>query len=135
MMVAKSPETRQRGSEHRAGLVGFELLDKTEPEELSVRAADRAVDLLSAGRAPSGRFPVVFHPTITGLLTHEAIGHNAEADLVFAGESILDGKLGTRVAPDCVTPRTSSGRDRQGAGSQEIGQVGQGSIVASKIGG
>ena len=103
MMVAKSPETRQRGSENRAGLVGFELLDKTEPEELSVKAADRAVELLSARRAPSGRFPVVFHPTITGLLTHEALGHNAEADLVFAGESILDGKLGTRVAPDCVT--------------------------------
>ncbi len=103
MMIAKSPETRQRGSEQRAGLVGFELLDKTEPEELSIRAADRAVALLSAGRAPSGRFPVVFHPTITGLLTHEAIGHNAEADLVFAGESILEGKLATRVAPDCVT--------------------------------
>ncbi len=103
MMVAKSPETRQRGVEHRAGLVGFELLDRTEPAELSVKAADRAVELLSAGRAPSGRFPVVFHPTITGLLTHEAIGHNAEADLVFAGESILDGKLGTRIASECVT--------------------------------
>ncbi|MHC4202619.1 MAG: TldD/PmbA family protein [Planctomycetota bacterium] len=103
MMVAKSPETRQRGVEYRQGLVGFDLLDRTEPAELSVKAADRAVELLSADRAPSGRFPVVFHPTITGLLTHEAIGHNAEADLVFAGESILDGKLGTRIASECVT--------------------------------
>lgn len=103
MMVAKSPETRQRGVEHRAGLAGYELVDRTEPAELSVKAADRAVALLSAKRAPSGRFPIVFHPSITGLLTHEAIGHNAEADLVFAGESILDGKLGTRIASECVT--------------------------------
>jgi TldD protein len=103
MMVAKSPETRQSGYEHRAGLVGFELLDRTTPDELSVKAADRAVALLDARRAPSGRFPVIFHPTITGLLTHEAIGHNAEAELVFSGQSILEGKLGTRVASEHVT--------------------------------
>jgi TldD protein len=103
MMVAASPETRQSGHEHRAGLVGFELLGRTPPDELSVKAADRAVALLEARRAPSGRFPVVFHPTITGLLTHEALGHNAEADHVFAGQSILEGKLGKRVASEHVT--------------------------------
>jgi len=103
MMVARSAETRQSGREHRAALAGFELLDRTPPEELSIRAADRAVALLSARRAPAGVFPVVFHPTIAGLLTHEAVGHNAEADLVFSGMSILEGRLGSRVASEHVT--------------------------------
>lgn len=103
MMVAKSSQSRQAGHERKAGLSGFELVEKTEPAELSVKAADRAVALLSARRAPSGRFPVVFHPNITGLLTHEAIGHNTEADLVFSGQSILEGKLGTRIASEHVT--------------------------------
>jgi len=103
MMVAKSPATRQSGAEQRAGLEGFELIERTDPEGLSVKAADRAVALLAAKRAPSGQFPVIFHPTVTGLLTHEALGHNAEADLVFSGMSILDGKLGERVASELVT--------------------------------
>ena len=102
-MVAKKGDTRQAGTESRGQLAGFELLDQIPAEEFSVRAADRAVSLLSAKRAPSGRFPVVFHPTITGVLVHEALGHSAEADLVFSGMSILDGKKGTRVASDIVT--------------------------------
>ena len=102
-IVAKKGDTRQAGTESRGQLSGFELLDGCPAEEFSVSAADRAVSLLSAKRAPSGRFPVVFHPTITGVLVHEALGHSAEADLVFGGMSILDGKKGTRVAPDIVT--------------------------------
>lgn len=103
MMVARSGQVRQSGHEHRSGLMGLELLDRVSPEELSIRAADRAVELLSARRAPSGPFPVVFHPSIAGLFTHEAIGHNVEADLVFSGMSILEGRLGTRVASEHVT--------------------------------
>jgi len=47
--------------------------------------------------------PVVFHPSITGLLIHEALGHNAEADHVWSGESILKGRLNKEVASPLVT--------------------------------
>ncbi len=94
---------RQRARELRARQAGFELVEETQAEELSVKAADRAVSLLSARPAPAGKFPAVFHPSITGLLVHEALGHNAEADHVLAGQSILEGKLGTRIAADCIT--------------------------------
>ena len=57
----------------------------------------------TASRAPSGKFPVVLHPSITGLLVHEALGHNAEADHVFNGESIIEGKLNQEIASDLVT--------------------------------
>jgi len=46
---------------------------------------------------------MVFHPSITGLLVHEALGHNAEADAVWTGESILAGRLGQMIAAPCVT--------------------------------
>jgi TldD protein len=37
------------------------------------------------------------------LFTHEALGHNSEADIVMEGGSILEGKLGSRIASDLVT--------------------------------
>ncbi|MCD6405570.1 MAG: TldD/PmbA family protein [Planctomycetes bacterium] len=93
----------QLGSEHRGIVGGFEVVEETTPEEFSVRAVDKALALLTAKPAPAGSFPVIFHPSITGLLTHEALGHNAEADAVWSGQSILAGKMGQKVAADCVT--------------------------------
>jgi len=83
--------------------IGFELLEKTSSEEFTVKAAKTALSLLSASPPPAGKFPVVFHPSITGLLTHEAFGHNAEADHVLAGTSIIAGKLGEQIASELVT--------------------------------
>jgi TldD protein len=102
-ITAGQGDVRQRSSERRARLAGFELIEETEPKELSVRAAETAISLLSAKRAPSGKLPVVFHPRTSSLLIHEALGHNAEADLVLSGESILEGELGQKIAADCVT--------------------------------
>ena len=102
-VTAQDGDVRQSGSERRGRQHGYELLDQISPEDVSVKAARRAVALLKARRAPAGKFTVVFHPSITGLLTHEALGHNAEADLVLSGQSILDGKLGTQIAADCIT--------------------------------
>jgi TldD protein len=103
MMTAVDGPVRQMAHEHFAERAGFELLDRTPPAELTEKAAKRAVALLAAKRAPSGKFPVILHPSITGLLAHEALGHNAEADLVFNGESIIEGKLGQRIAAECVS--------------------------------
>ena len=83
--------------------VGFELVEKTRSEDFTLKAAELAVSLLSASPPPAGKFPVVFHPSITGLLTHEAIGHNAEADHILSGTSIIAGKLGDKIASELVT--------------------------------
>jgi len=92
----------QMGVEHRGIVGGFELVERTSVEEFAVRAVDKALALLDAKPAPAGTFPVIFHPSITGLLTHEALGHNAEADAVWTGNSILAGRLGDRIAADTV---------------------------------
>ena len=94
---------RQRGRQHQGRQAGFEVVEETPAEKLSVKAAERAVSLLSARPAPAGKFPAVFHPSITGLLVHEALGHNAEADLILAGQSILEGKLGAPIAAECIS--------------------------------
>jgi len=94
---------RQRWGERKAARCGYELVRDTTPDEIAGEAARIAVSLLSTAPPPSGKMPVVFHPSVTGLFTHEAIGHNAEADLVLAGESIIEGKLGQRIASECVT--------------------------------
>jgi TldD protein len=102
-ITAQDGSLRQRGRELRGEQRGFELVEATPAKDLSIKAAERAVSLLTASPAPAGKFPAVFHPSITGLLVHEAIGHNAEADHVLSGTSILVGKLGARVAAESVT--------------------------------
>jgi len=100
--VAKDGVT-QMGVEHRGIVGGFELVQDTTAESFAVRAVDKALALLTAKPAPAGTFPVIFHPSITGLLAHEALGHNAEADAVWTGQSILAGRLGEKIAAETVT--------------------------------
>ncbi len=102
-LFAQDGDVRQRGYTRKAALAGYELLDTLEPADFSEEAAEKAVDLLSARKAPSGKFPVIFHPSITGLLTHEALGHNAEADHIVTGTSILEGRQGDQVASPLIT--------------------------------
>ena len=103
LFVATDGQILQRGTEQRGIVGGAELLRRLTPEAFSVRAARKALAALDAKPAPAGRFTVLFHPSITGLLVHEALGHNAEADAVWAGESILEGRLGEEIASPAVS--------------------------------
>jgi TldD protein len=64
---------------------------------------DAAIRQLSAEAAPSGRFTLVADPDLTGVYVHEALGHPCEADLVAAGDSCLDGRLGQKIGSGIVT--------------------------------
>ena len=106
LLVASNGRILQRGTEYRGIAGGAELLRRTTPEEFSIRAAEKALSLLKARPAPAGRFTVIFHPSITGLLVHEALGHNAEADAVWAGQSILEGRLAKNSPPKAFRSMT-----------------------------
>jgi len=101
--VASDGKLFQRAGESYANRAGFEVVKDLDPEATTIRIARIAATQLKARRPPPGRFPVVFHPSVTGLLMHEALGHNTEADAVWAGESILAGRLGDRIASAKVT--------------------------------
>ncbi len=103
MFVARNGSILQKGRSRAGSPGGFELVESTNAEGFSIKAAKLANSLLTADLPPAGKFPVVFHPSITGLLTHEAIGHNAEADHVISGGSIIAGKLGEKIASELVT--------------------------------
>lgn len=102
-VTAADGSERQHSSKSRAGRQGFEIVEELDAEEFAGKTADRAVSLLSAEPAPSGKFDVVIDPLICGLLVHEAFGHNAEADAIWTGNSILAGKLGQPAASELVT--------------------------------
>ncbi len=50
--------------------------------------------LVRAASSPKGRFTVVLDPEMTGVFSHEAVGHACEADAVVDKESILAGSSG-----------------------------------------
>lgn len=101
--VAKDGSILQKASSRIGEPVGFELIERTSAEDFTLKTARLVLSLLTASPPPAGKFPVIFHPSITGLLTHEAIGHNAEADHVLSGGSIIAGKLGEKIASELVT--------------------------------
>ncbi len=103
VVTAQDGDVRQRAADYQANAVGYELMEDTDPDEFAGHIARRALKLLSAAPPPAGKFEVIIDPKICGLLTHEAFGHNCEADAVWAGNSILDGKIGELVAAPMVT--------------------------------
>ncbi len=102
-VTAQEGDVRQSALKSQSNGRGYELVQDVDPEDFATKTAEKAVDLLSARRAPAGKFDVVIDPIICGLLVHEAFGHNCEADAVWSGHSILKGKLGEKVAADTVT--------------------------------
>ncbi len=103
VVTAADEQTRQIAYDGRALPAGWEVVADLDVDQMAGDTAQRAVDLLAAREAPAGSMMVVLDPEITGLITHEAFGHNCEADLVWAGESILAGKEGQQVAAEGVT--------------------------------
>ncbi len=85
------------------GVGGYEILKADDPVARTVQGVRSLETLLEAGRAPGGRMTAIIDPDMTGVLVHEAFGHASEADLVLAGESVLEGRLGERLGADGVT--------------------------------
>ncbi|NTU43870.1 MAG: TldD/PmbA family protein [Nitrospirales bacterium] len=102
-VVAMDGETIQTGYEPVGGLIGYELFDENPMELVGEKAAERAVLMLRARRAPGGRMPVVISSEAGGTMIHEAIGHGLEADLAQQGLSVYSGKKGEQVASSVIT--------------------------------
>jgi TldD protein len=101
--VAKHAEKLTSARERMGKIGGFEFFKEVNGDEIMEKAAERAVNLLKAKPAPSGRFTVIADPRLAGVFAHEAIGHACEADLIIAGESILANKIGEVVGSNLVS--------------------------------
>lgn len=103
MVTAQEGDVRQWAAERKANACGYELIRDIDADQFAGQTAQQAIDLLAAALPPAGKFEVIIDPHICGLLVHEAFGHNCEADAVWSGNSILEGKIGKPVAADQVT--------------------------------
>jgi TldD protein len=102
-VVAAGDSGLQTGYEGPGHTVGFEFFDDVDPEEVARNAAQRALRMLDARPAPSGKLPVVLRQGAGGVLFHEACGHGLEADLVNRNASVFRGRVGDQVASPLVT--------------------------------
>jgi TldD protein len=101
--IASEGTTIQTGYEAAGNVGGFELFDDVDVTKLADNAASRAVAMLSAKPAPSGKMPVVITSEAGGTMIHEACGHGLEADLVQKGLSVYADKIGKKVAASEIT--------------------------------
>jgi len=79
-----------------------DLFAKRDNIAIADRAAAQAMRLLSASHMKGSRETVILNPGLVGLISHEAIGHTVEADLVKSGSPVSD-KIGKKVVSDLVT--------------------------------
>jgi TldD protein len=109
-VVARRDGRVETGTDTHGGHAGWELLE-TDPEDVAESAARKALALLDAVDAPTGRLPVVVGNGFGGVLLHEAVGHGLEADAVQKRASVYAGKLGEPVAPAFVTAYDDGSRE------------------------
>ena len=135
-VVARREERVETGTDTRGGHAGWELVE-ADPTEVAARAARRALTMLDAVDAPTGRLPVVVGNGFGGVLLHEAVGHGLEADAVQKRASVYAGKLGEQVAPAFVTAYDdgrrqgdwgSDGIDDEGTPTQRTTVIAQGRL-------
>ncbi|MBC7335480.1 MAG: TldD/PmbA family protein, partial [Clostridia bacterium] len=101
--VAMSNGRLHTGYEAVGSFGGLEAFEEYRPEAVAAVAARRALLMLEARPAPTGRMAVVMAAEAGGTMIHEACGHGLEADLVQRGLSVYAGRLGEQVAVPLVT--------------------------------
>lgn len=101
--VSKDGDVIQTGYESLGGAAGIEIFDENPPEKVAEIAADRAIMMLGARRAPGGKMGVVLSSEAGGTMIHEAVGHGLEADLALQKLSVYSGKIGEKVAASIIT--------------------------------
>lgn len=77
-------------------------MEQLSAERVAAEAADRAVRLLGAKKAPSARMAVVFDPKVTGTLI-ALLGSALSGEAVEKGRSLFAGRIGEQVASEVLT--------------------------------
>ncbi len=85
------------------GTGGWEIIDRIDLGYWTDFVKEKAKSLLNAQLPPSGEFDVIMDPELVGVFIHEALGHASEGDAIKNGESILEGKLGEKIAVEELT--------------------------------
>jgi len=101
--IAEEGDKRESGSSGGGGRMTLGYFEDKSPEWHAERAAQQAVTMLGARKAPAGQMEVVLAPGDSGILLHEAVGHGLEADFNRKGTSNYTGMIGQPVASELCT--------------------------------
>jgi len=101
--IARKGDRIESGFYAPGKALGFEFFNKFKPEDIAKESAIIATVMLEADYAPKGTLPVVIDNEFGGVIFHEACGHALEATSVADNASVFTGKLGEKIANDCVT--------------------------------
>ena len=101
--VAEKDGVLERGFYGPGAGMGFEFFDRIDVEEAARKAARIAARMVEAEPAPAEKMTVVIANGFGGVIFHEAVGHGLEATSVAKGASVFAGKLGQKVAAECVS--------------------------------
>lgn len=89
----------QQGHERDSSTNSF---NKLKLDQTCSKAAEKAERMLDAKLPPKGRFTAILDNEMTGVFSHEALGHACEGDSITERESILHGKLGKKIGNKLV---------------------------------
>ncbi len=99
LAVARQDDIIQKGFDNAGGLDGYGSVENA--HKRAIRAASKAVELLSAPPVTGGKYTVITDPLLTGVFTHEAFGHLSESDFVYENERMKElMQLGKRFGMD-----------------------------------
>jgi TldD protein len=103
-VIVEQQGRREQGSDGGGGRFAYQyLLVNGVWQGMADEAVRQALANLEAEAAPAGTMTVVLGPGWPGVLLHEAVGHGLEGDFNRKGTSAYSGRLGERVAAECVT--------------------------------
>jgi len=103
-VIAEQNGRREQGSDGGGGRFAYdELLAGDRWRDMADEAVRQALVNLESVAAPAGTMTVVLGPGWPGVLLHEAVGHGLEGDFNRKGTSAFSGRMGEKVAADCVT--------------------------------
>ena len=103
-VIAEQNGRREQGSDGGGGrFSSLELAAGEVWRRMADEAVRQALVNLEAVAAPAGTMPVVLGPGWPGVLLHEAVGHGLEGDFNRKGTSAFSGRMGEKVASECVT--------------------------------
>jgi TldD protein len=94
---------KQSAHDVRGTLDTTQYFESIDFEKMANESVDRAKLLIHADYAPAGEMPVVIDNGFGGVIFHEACGHGLETTAIAKNASVFNGKLGEKIAHDCVT--------------------------------
>ncbi len=102
-VIVASQGQQELGYERAGGLSPYQFHEQLDWENLALAATKSALKMVNADFAPAGEMPVVIDNGFGGVIFHEACGHGLETTSVAKNASVFCGKMGQKIANDCVT--------------------------------